>query len=254
MKLAENKLSVLVPCLNEEGNITLLVERISAALKGCLQFEIILVDDGSIDRTASLIDQAVESFPGTVRGIHHHKNLGIESAWKSGLQIATGNLICFIDADLQNGPEDITALVKLLNSSEADIAQGVRKPTIGIDPYRYFYSRSLNVLLNYCFGMSLQDNKSCFLVARREVPYAALNHRCHYYYYQSLFVCVAHTLGYTIVQMDTKFHPRNSGTSFMSQFPLKVIFGCLRDIVIGVYEFRIQRWWRRRLGASKRTD
>jgi dolichol-phosphate mannosyltransferase len=104
-------LSVVVPLYNEEANVLILQEELRAALTG-LDYEIIFVDDGSVDRTAERIEAA-----GNIRLIRFEKNSGQSAAIYAGLITARGETLVIIDGDLQNDPADIPKLL-------AEIARG----------------------------------------------------------------------------------------------------------------------------------
>jgi len=104
-------LSVVVPLYNEEANVLILQEELRAALTG-LDYEIIFVDDGSVDRTAERIEAA-----GNIRLIRFEKNSGQSAAIYAGLTTARGETLVIIDGDLQNDPADIPKLL-------AEIARG----------------------------------------------------------------------------------------------------------------------------------
>jgi dolichol-phosphate mannosyltransferase len=104
-------LSVVVPLYNEEANVLILQEELRAALRG-LDYEIIFVDDGSVDRTAERIEAA-----GNIRLIRFEKNSGQSAAIYAGLTRARGETLVIIDGDLQNDPADIPKLL-------AEIARG----------------------------------------------------------------------------------------------------------------------------------
>ena len=104
-------LSVVVPLYNEEANVLILQEELRAALTG-LDYEIIFVDDGSVDRTAERIEAA-----GNIRLIRFEKNSGQSAAIYAGLTTARGATLVIIDGDLQNDPADIPKLL-------AEIARG----------------------------------------------------------------------------------------------------------------------------------
>jgi dolichol-phosphate mannosyltransferase len=97
--------SVIVPLFNEEESITILQTELSAALSG-VDYEIIFVDDGSVDRTAERIETA-----GNIRVIRFEKNSGQSAAIYAGLTAARGTTVVIIDGDLQNDPADIPKLL-----------------------------------------------------------------------------------------------------------------------------------------------
>jgi len=106
--MATVELSVIAPCYNEEHNVETLVRRTLDTFKAMgVRGELVLIDDGSRDRTWERITEAMEAHPQEVRGVRHIKNRGIEGGWSSGLDNASADVICLIDSDLQNRPEDI---------------------------------------------------------------------------------------------------------------------------------------------------
>ena len=231
------ELSVVAPCYNEEDNVAPLARRLAAAMAEMpVAGEVILVDDGSRDGTWAQIEALQQELP-IVRGIRHERNRGIEGGWISGLGAAKAPLVCFIDSDLQNRPEDVPRLYAAWSQGGADLVQGVRHPT-GIDRLRLVYSRTLNAWLNVLFGMRLRDNKSGFVLGRREVVSSLLEHRWRYRYYQSLLGVAAGVRGLVIAEVDTVFERRQAGQSFLAGFPLRVIVRIVGELA----KYRVETW------------
>ena len=224
-------LSVIAPCLNEQDNVGVLAERVGSTLSTLrVSAELILVDDGSTDETWLRICEQSARDP-RIGGVRHGSNQGIEAAWRSGLSRATGEFVCLIDADLQNAPEDIARLYQaLVGSDSADLVQAVRRPAEGVRRLAYF-SRALNVLLNVSFGMRMRDNKSGFILCRREVLADLLTHRYRYRYFQSFIGVAAGARGYRVAEVDTVFHQRHAGRSFLSAFPIGVSLRILAELI-----------------------
>ena len=109
-------LSVVIPMLDEAGNVLPLIEEISAALQAYApigeNFEIIAVDDGSTDATLQEIKQAKQKFP-NVRLIRHRQRLGMSAALRNGIRAARADWILTIDGDRQNDPADASRLLDL---------------------------------------------------------------------------------------------------------------------------------------------
>ncbi len=104
--------SIVAPIFNEEGNVALLVERIDAVMAASGdQWELILVNDGSTDRSPELIDEAAALNP-HVRVIHFARNFGHQIAVTAGIDHASGDAVVLIDADLQDPPELILELIE----------------------------------------------------------------------------------------------------------------------------------------------
>jgi phenylacetate-CoA ligase len=238
--MTEVDISVVAPCYNEARNLPELVLRLDATFKKRgLVGEIVLVNDGSVDDTAAVIDRLAAENPAVV-AVHHEKNRGIEAGWHSGLSAATGEYACLIDADLQYLPEDVWRLYRELRLTHADLVQGTRSTVGRLRDSRYILSKGLNVLLNSMFGMSLRDNKSGFVIARRETLQDILRHRFRYFYFQSFITVAAHARGYTIRQVETLFESRLLGKSFIPKLPFGMVTKALVDLVKGFVEFRLR--------------
>jgi phenylacetate-CoA ligase len=210
-------LSVIAPCLNEEGNVDELVSRtLSVFDKLGINGQLMLVDDGSSDSTWTRI-QGWSATDARVAGVRHPQNRGIVPSWRTGLTAASGSRICLIDSDLQNRPEDIERLY-LAHCKDDDVVQGVRRSAAGI--IRVIFSRTLNTLLNVVFLTNLRDNKSGFLLCRREMLDRILTHRFQYRYFQNFVGVSAISHGCRIVELDTIFERRHSGESFLPRFPI----------------------------------
>lgn len=214
-------LSVIAPCFNEEGNIDALVDRTLATFDEMnIDGELILIDDGSEDETWARIIARSER-DRRVNGQRQHGNIGIEAAWRKGLQASRGHLVCLIDSDLQNRPEDISLLFKAYIQNVPDLVQAVRHPVRGLRR-RKLFSRGLNFLLNMTFGTKLRDNKSGFVLGRKSSVIPLLEHHGTYRYFQSFIGAAAGARGYSIVEVDTDFDQRVAGTSFLGRFPILV--------------------------------
>lgn len=231
------KVSVIVPCLNEEGNLGGLIERISTALKE-LNFEIILIDDGSTDKTIEVAER-IRSEKSNIKIYKHATNFGIIQAWKTGLDEAAGEIICLIDADLQNPPEAIKEMFDHLIHNQADLVQGVRSSIGRTKNQRMIFSRGLNLLLNFIFWQNASDSKSGFVVGYKHVLSDVLDHRLKYFYFQTFIGVVARCKRYKVLEVETLFESRESGHSFINKrnlFP--VVFKVLVDFVPAFFEFR----------------
>ncbi len=109
-------ISIVIPVRNEAGNIAPLVAEIAAALNGIAAYEIVYVDDGSIDSTAAEIRRLQAALP-SLRLIRHARSYGQSAAIRSGVKAANGSWIATLDGDGQNDPADIPALWRIAQGS-----------------------------------------------------------------------------------------------------------------------------------------
>ena len=233
------ELSVVVPCYNEAGNLRELTDRLLAVFaKRDVVGEIVLVNDGSRDDTGAVIDVLAREHREIVP-VHHEKNRGLAAGWDSGVANATGTYVCLIDADLQYQPEDVARLHRELLHARVDMVQGYRSLIGRQRDSRYHLSKGLNFMLNTLFGMRLRDNKSGFVIARRETLADILHRRYKYAYFQTFIAVSAHTKGYSIREVETVFETRLVGKSFIPSFPLELISKVFLDLAKGVVEFRL---------------
>ena len=234
-------LSVIAPCLDEEGNVDALCDRVLTVFDSMgVSGELVLIDDGSSDQTWALIERRTQT-DGRVRGVRHDVNRGIVAAWRSGLSAANGELVCLIDSDLQNPPESVAALYECYQAGGVDLVQGARVPEDYVMT-RLALSKGLNFLLNRVFGMRLRDNKSGFVLSAPKVLHDTLACRGQYRYAQCFIAVFAHARGYRVGEVATPFHPRHAGESFLTNLPIRVVGRIVWEIAKARLEFaRLRR-------------
>ncbi|NUP10443.1 MAG: glycosyltransferase family 2 protein [Polyangiaceae bacterium] len=227
--IPQRDLTIIAPCFNEDMNVHPLVARMLAMFETLpIDAELILVDDGSRDATWQKI-QEEQAKHDRVRGFHHEKNKGIVGGWRTGLAGSRSPLVCLIDSDLQNRPEDIPRLYDAYESERPDLVQAVRHPKVNKN--RIAFSKGLNFLLNATFGMHLRDNKSGFILCKREVLDAILADADGYRYFQSFIGVAAGVRQCRIVEVDTDFDARHAGESFLSNFPIQVSLRICKELL-----------------------
>jgi dolichol-phosphate mannosyltransferase len=125
-------LSIVVPCFNEEDCLPALHERLSRAAQASFgsDYELMLVNDGSRDSSWQIMRQLADSDPHVV-GVNLSRNHGHQLALTAGLDLARGDLILIIDADLQDPPELLSEMVTTMRSEGADVVYGVRRSRAG---------------------------------------------------------------------------------------------------------------------------
>ena len=179
------KISLVVPCLNEAGNINNIYERINEVFDG-INKQVIFIDDGSIDNTYKEIEELSKKFK-DVEGISFSRNFGKESALLAGLKISNGEYTAFLDADLQQEPKYILDMVNILdNNPEIDIVSAKPKKrnesSIMIAFKSAFYS-----LINKVSDIKLEKDVSDFRTFRTNVKEALLSMPEYYRFSKGMF-------------------------------------------------------------------
>ncbi len=161
-------LSVVVPIYNEEESLPILVEQLLAALRPTGErFELVLVNDGSIDCTADVMGRLSEEVPELVC-VLLRKNYGQTAAMAAGFDVASGDVIVSLDGDLQNDPADIPILLKKLREG-FDLVSGWRYQRQDAEFSRKLPSRIANRLIGRVTGVRLHDYGCSLKAYRREV-------------------------------------------------------------------------------------
>jgi phenylacetate-CoA ligase len=235
------EITVIAPALNEELNLPELTRRVLQTFEmGNVKGELVIVDDGSTDGTARIVRELMKQHPGVVVGQFHGANKGIAESWRTGVRAARGTYACVIDSDLQYQPEDIPRLLRALVDYAVDVVQGWRSAVGRERGARFYLSRGFNTLLNTTFGMNLQDNKSGFVMATREVLEDLLNYEGNYYYWQSFIMVAAKAKGYSYKEVEVLFERRRQGTSFLDAQAYRASFRSLVDLAKAAVEYRVK--------------
>ncbi|MBX3323240.1 MAG: glycosyltransferase [Phycisphaeraceae bacterium] len=206
-------LSVVTPAHNEEGNVAALVGEIERTFAHAgILFELIIVDDGSTDATrARALDAAsgrdwvrVIAMSNTPPG----RGCGQSAAFAAGFAVARGRLIATMDADLQNDPADLPAMLDLLERSGADVVQGDRSRSRRDNWMRRRTSAVGRVFRRLILGDRVRDTGCSLRVMKREVARALpLNLRGMHRF----IPVTARDLGYRVVEMPVVHRQRSAG-------------------------------------------
>ena len=167
--MLEAKLSVVIPCFNELGTISQVVEAVKAS--PVKNIEIIIVDDCSTDGTASLLRYQLGFQVNQV--IYHPQNQGKGAALRTGFAAATGDIVIVQDADLEYDPQEFPMVIQPIVEGRADVVFGSR--FVGSHPHRVVYywhmvgNRFLTTLSNMMTNINLTDMETCYKAFRRDV-------------------------------------------------------------------------------------
>jgi glycosyltransferase involved in cell wall biosynthesis len=172
MSATRVKLSVVVPCFDEERTLAMCVDRVLRLRADDLEVEIIIVDDASRDRSLAIAHELLSRHP-EVRVLHHERNKGKGAALRTGFREATGDFVAVQDADLEYNPMELRNLLEPLRDGRADVLIGSRFKGQGPHRVLYFWhyvgNRILTLFSNMFSDLNLSDMESCYKVFRREV-------------------------------------------------------------------------------------
>lgn len=203
------ELSVVVPVYNEVENLRPLTEEITAALANQgLDYEIIFVDDGSSDGSFELVRQLHEE-NGRITAIRFRRNFGQTAAFAAGFDHAKGRIIVTLDADRQNDPADIPALLAKLEDGPFDVVNGWRVNRQDPFLFRKVPSKIANGLIARSTGVGLHDRGCSLRAFRNEVV-----HEFHLYGEMHRFIPeMVHFAGFSMAEVPVNHRPRVAGDS-----------------------------------------
>ncbi|MEA2462386.1 MAG: hypothetical protein QOJ98_133, partial [Acidobacteriota bacterium] len=206
--MSQPDLSVVFPVYNEEENVPILLREIAAALDGRgWSYEIVAVDDGSTDRSLEVLRSLRAQYP-VLRVLALEKNSGQTAALDAAWRGAEGRLVVSLDADLQNDPADIPAMMQKLEQAKADMVIGVRVNRQ--DTWsRKMQSRIGNGVRNMITGDQITDTGcSLKLVKKEAVDRVRLFTGMHRF-----LPTLVRYAGYKVIEMPVNHRPRQFGVS-----------------------------------------
>jgi glycosyltransferase involved in cell wall biosynthesis len=196
--------SVLVPAKDEAENLPLFMQLAEAAFRGRPErYEVIVVDDGSVDGTAAVLAQLQSRYP-FLRSVRHRARQGIADALRSGYLHARGSVLVFYPADLQFKPEDIPRLVAPILAGESDMVTGFKQGVYE----KAFVSRIYNGLSRALFHVPVKDLNSVKAYRREIMDVLPVRPDWHRY-----MIVIAAAEGFTVSEIPVPLYPRNAGRS-----------------------------------------
>lgn len=218
------KLSLVIPVMDEEDNIKPLLEKVAQDLKS-IDHEVILVDDGSTDKTVEMIKQYASE---NVKLLIFNRNFGQTTAMAAGIDEAKGDLIATIDGDLQNDPSDIPMMIEKLENEGCDVVAGRRANRQDGMLLRKIPSKIANYIIRKSTGVYLKDYGCTLKVFKKDVAknlglYGEL-HR--------FIPVLAKMHGAKIIEVDVKHHERIHG---VSKYGLGRTFKVISDLLLMLF-------------------
>lgn len=234
-------ISVVAPAHNEEENVSALVLEIEQALAPTgLRFEVVIVDDGSTDATRARVVALMTTKPWlrcvAMTSTPPGKGNGQSAAFYAGFRAARGRLIAVLDADLQNDPAEIPAMIEKMRATGADLVQGDRSHARKDNLVRRVGSIVGRLFRRWLLGDTIRDTGCSLRVMTREV---ALSLPLQFRGTHRFIPITAIHLGKKVVEMPVTHRPRVAGQT-------KYGFGIVQRALPGLLDLLAIKWMRSR--------
>ncbi len=229
MSEATLRVSVLVPAKNEAENLPEFLRQCADALPALgVGFEVVVVDDGSRDTTAEVLEALRAIYP-FLRVVTHRRQRGIADALRTAGDAADGDVFVFYPADLQYRPEDIPALVAPILAGHADIVTGTKQGKYE----KAFVSSVYNALSRWLFGVRVTDLNSVKAYRRDVMANVPLRPDWHRF-----MVVIAAADGFRLTSVPVPLYPRTAGVSKFTwtRIPIGVL-----DLITVWFQLRFGR-------------
>jgi glycosyltransferase involved in cell wall biosynthesis len=228
-KFLINELSVFFPCYNEEKNIKNTIDKTIPVLKKNAQnWEIILINDGSKDNTAKVLEEIKKDYPNQIRIITHNPNRGYGAALKSGLYNAKYQWIAFTDADGQFDFSEVTKFIEKQKSTKADIVIGYYLAR-QVSKVAILTSKIWELIVFILFGLHVTDIDCAFKLINKKVidtiPKLEAERGA---FISSEFLIKSKKAGFKIVEVGVHHYPRVEGNATGRN--IKVIIKSFSDL------------------------
>ena len=216
------QVAVVIPVYNEEENLPALMQRLMPVMLGLgKSFEIIFIDDGSHDQSLQILKEFTKNFQ--VRIVELTKNYGQHAAIMAGFSITQADIIITMDADLQNPPEEIINLVKVMEEGNYDVVGTIRKGRKD-SFFRILPSKIINIVARKITGVSMRD-WGCMLRCYR-LPVVQRMIQCHEH--ATFIPALATVFAKRITEIEVEHEERHGGKS---NYPLRKLINLQFDLV-----------------------
>jgi len=221
-------LSIVIPAFNEEQSLREVLDAISVDV----QHEIIVVDDGSTDNTFSV----AKEYP-YVRSVHHILNRGYGAAVITGFRIAKGDIIVTIDADAQNDPKEIPAIIKPIILGETDVVIGSRylneSNDLNLSLIKRIGEKFISYVLRKKYGLKITNSQSGFRALRKNVLKEILPLTEDRFGFNTEFLTRVLGSGFKVLEVPKKEVERKHGKSKIKVFRdgLRIVYALIKSIL-----------------------
>lgn len=220
----QETISIVIPVLNEEKNVFPLYDRLMSALRKIGKgYEVIFIDDGSVDGTLNQLKMISQRDP-HIKVLSFSRNFGQTAALSAGIDFSKGEIIIPMDGDLQNDPEDVLDLLKKIEEGY-DVVSGWRRSRKDSLFKRRFPSVIANKIISFIGGVHLHDYGCTLKAYRREI----LKNIRLYGEMHRFIPIYAHWIGARVAEIPVRHHPRSSGSS---KYGMNRIFKVILDLMV----------------------
>jgi len=229
------EISVMAPAHNEQDNIVPLVEAVEQAIAPLGRpWEMLIIDDGSTDATPAKLAEAGRRFDFLrvyrITNTPPGRRLGLTAACYAGVRCCRGRIICPLDADLQNDPADLPAMIDLLESNQLDLVQGDRSANRNDNFIRRMSSNTGRMFRGWVLGDKVKDTACSLRVMRRSV---ALDIPFQFKGMHRFVPFYAKMRGFKVDSFACRHHPRVAG---------EAKFGIWNRALPGLIDLFAVRW------------
>ncbi|MCR4615239.1 MAG: glycosyltransferase family 2 protein [Clostridiales bacterium] len=200
------KLSLVVPCYNEEGNVEEMSKAVEKAFLNCgFDYEIVFVNDGSMDNTYNVLNEIYKSSPQNIKVVNFSRNFGKESAIFAGLKESRGDIVAIIDADLQQRPEIVLEMVKMLDEDKETDCITAYQETRKEGAVSKLFKNMFYKIINKFSETEFVKNASDFRAMRREMVDAILQMEEYFRFSKGIFSWVGFNTKYIPYTAEKRF-------------------------------------------------
>lgn len=241
----KKELSVIIPAYNEEKIIQKTLKNVKEVVKKITSFyEIIVVDDGSNDRTFLKVVKISKRDP-KIKAIKNPKNMGKGFAFKNGFFHSQGKLIVLIDADLEIPPNQIPYFLKLMKKFNADIIIGSKYhplSKVNFPLKRRVLSKLYQLLIKILFNLKIRDTQTGLKVFKRNVLKKVLPKvLCKRYAFDLEILAIANYFNYKIIEAPVKINWKRE----KNRIKIKDILNIFVDTLAIFYRLKLIRYYQR---------
>ena len=216
------QLAVVIPVYNEEANLSVLMQRIMPVMQGLgKSFEIIFIDDGSRDNSLEILKGFAQNTQ--VKVVELTRNYGQHAAIMAGFSITQADIVITMDADLQNPPEEITNLVKVMEEGNYDVVGTIRKGRKD-SFFRILPSKIINIVARKITGVNMRDWGCMLRCYRRPVIERMI--QCHEH--ATFIPALAMVFAKRVTEIEVAHEERYGGKS---NYPLRKLINLQFDLV-----------------------